>query len=126
MTTYSDRVASIHSRLTDLARDFEAHLGLASRSHEWQPNFDRANYFPEHEYGDDAVEVARVANVNRFVKEYGDQADRAARALQAAEVPGVVLTGSDIAARDAALQLAASFHSVHDHDNAIALVATLN
>jgi hypothetical protein len=125
MTDYTARAASIRARLEDLARDLESHLGLASRSHEWNPSFDRANHFPPETYDDAAVESARRSNVDRFVQEYQAQASRAAVAVRHAQLPGQKLTADEKAARAAVDDLVAAISYVRNHDDAVALIGTL-
>lgn len=125
MTDYTTKAESIRSRLEDLARDLESHLGLASRSYEWNPMFDRANHFPPATYDVPAVESARKANIDRFVQEYSDQAGRAAVAVRHAQQPGQKLTAAEKTARATVDDLVASIRAVRTHDDAVALVATL-
>lgn len=130
MSTYSDRTNAILSRLQDLARDLESHTGLASRSHEANPAFSRANHFPQSAYQrndreQESIERTRAANVAKFVSEYRAQAGRATIAVRDIEFPGVELTSSDKQARDAVHTLVAAINTVETHEDAVALVASL-
>ncbi len=125
MSTYTDRANAIHARLQDLARDLESHLGLASRSYEAEPMFNRANHFPQHPSSLEALATVRESNVDRFVLEYTAQAGRAELALRDLQVPAVTLTAADKAAAAAVRDLVDRIRSVRNHDDAVALVTTI-
>lgn len=124
MSTYTDRANAIYARLRDLARDLESHLGLASRSYEAEPMFNRANHFPPHPSSMEALATVRESNVDRFVLEYTAQAGRAELALLEL-VPGVTLNAADKAAAAAVRDLVDRIRSVRNHDDAVALVTTI-
>lgn len=124
MTVYTERATALLTRLQDLARDLESHLGLASRSYEAEPMFNRASHFPPHPSAQEALDKARTSSVNRFVSEYGDQAGRAELALLALQQPEANLTSADKTAAAAVRELVAEIRAVRTHDDAIALVST--
>ncbi|GAA1768401.1 hypothetical protein [Agromyces humatus] len=124
MTDYKTKATEILAKTEDLARDLESHLGLAARTREWNPTFDTASEFRAERPEGQSVE--RQTHTDRFVSEYHNQASQAAKAVQELQQPGQTLTTAEAAARDTILALVDEIHAVQTHDDAIALVATIN
>lgn len=101
-------ISPLLEQTRDIARNLESHLGLATRSREWNPTFETAVEFVEHEsYG---IEMAQASSVNRLLGEYRHQAQRAAAAD-----PG------DVAVRE----LAHAIQNIKTYDDAVALVRSI-
>lgn len=122
MTIYTDRCAAVTAALRNLARDFEADLGKAARFRGYDGSTVRGAYLRDPGENLDVFQrqlVEHGATPTPILDAYRNTA-KDARGL----VHPAAAAGAETDARNAVFALADAIQQVHNHDDAVALVAT--